>query len=121
MEKVSDVLKTPVESLQSQVLISVGGEDSEKITDEMVANVNKVFTTIHISYPAWYEKYYSTSKIEHQAKRIWLAGIKLLTTEQVVQGLKLMVMECDFPPRLKEFISLCQRVDGLVDIELAWC
>lgn len=60
-------------------------------------------------------------KNERQAKRIWLEGIKRLTTEQVVRGLKRMVIECDFPPRIKEFMELCQRVDGLVNLDLAWC
>lgn len=107
--------------LENQVQTSVGGEDNTEITDEMMMNVNKIFATIHVSYPAWYEKYYATAKSEHQAKRIWLAGIKLLTTEQVIIGLQRMVMECDFPPRLKEFMELCRRIEGLVDIDLAWC
>lgn len=110
-----------MELLEKQVQTLAGGKDRERVTDEMVINVNKIFATIHASYPAWYEKYYATHKSERQAKRIWLEGVKLLTDEQVVQGLKRMVMECDFPPRLKEFMELCQRVDGLVDMDLAWC
>lgn len=110
-----------MELLARQVQTLAGGKDSEGIDEEMVINVNKIFATIHASYPAWYEKYYATQKSERQAKRIWLEGVKRLTDEQVVQGLKRMVMECDFPPRLKEFMELCQRVDGLVDMELAWC
>ena len=89
-------------------------------TREMMLNVNKVFTTLHICYPAWYEKYYPNKKNEQLAKRIWLTGIRSLTVEQVDRGLQRMVLEYVFPPKLKEFIALCKRVDGLVSVEMAW-
>lgn len=83
-------------------------------------NVNKVFTTIRATYPAWYEKYYRDQKSEQVAKRIWLTGIKELTTNQVNNGLHRMVLECEFPPKLKEFMQLSKRVDGLACLDLAW-
>lgn len=103
-----------------QPLSLVGGMTESEMTKEMMLNVNKVFTTIHISYPAWYEKYYPNKKSEQLAKRIWLAGIRTLTTEQVDRGLQRMVLEYVFPPKLKEFITLCKRVDGLASVDIAW-
>lgn len=85
-----------------------------------MSNVNKVFATKRATYPAWYEKYYRDQKSEHAAKRIWLTGIKELTTEQVEQGLQRMVVEYEFPPKLKEFIQLCKQIDGLACLDIAW-
>lgn len=105
---------------KKQPQILAGGTDELETTKEMMLNVNKVFTTLHISYPAWYEKYYANKKSEQLAKRIWLTGIRTLTATQVDKGLQRMVLEYSFPPKLKEFISLCKRVDGLVSADMAW-
>lgn len=45
-----------MELLEKRVQTLAGGKDREIVTDEMVINVNKIFATIHASYPAWYEK-----------------------------------------------------------------
>lgn len=68
-------------SIQPQT--PVGGQLDETLNKHIVANVNKVFTTLKITFPVWYEKYYGDEKSEQLAKRIWLMGIKKLTNEQV--------------------------------------
>ena len=98
----------------------VDGQLDETLNKHIVANVNKVFTTLKITFPVWYEKYYGDEKSEQLAKRIWLMGIKKLTNEQVNKGLQRMVVESDFPPKLKDFIRLCLQLDLLPSLEVAW-
>lgn len=105
-------------SIQPQT--PVGGQLDETLNKHIVANVNKVFTTLKITFPVWYEKYYGDQKSEQLAKRIWLMGIKKLTNEQVNKGLQRMVVESDFPPKLKDFIRLCLQLDLLPSLEVAW-
>lgn len=73
-----------------------------------------------ITYPAWYEKYYGDQKSERLAKRIWITGIKTLTNAQVDHGLQRMVIESEYPPKLKDFIALCTGTDDLPNLEVAW-
>lgn len=120
MEKISDLLDVQQGVSKKQPQILAGGTVDLEATRKMMLNVNKVFTTLHISYPAWYEKYYPSKKSEQLAKRIWLTGIRSLTQQQVDKGLQRMVLEYTFPPKLKEFITLCKRVDGLVSLDMAW-
>lgn len=88
--------------------------------DETLVNVNKIFTTLRISYPAWYAKHYSNEKTEQLAKRIWLTGIKELSTAEVDRGLQRLVLSCEFPPSLFEFFKICKRVDGLPSLDRAF-
>lgn len=94
--------------------------DSNHYPPEAVTNVNRVFTTLRVTYPAWYEKYYGQQKTEQLAKRIWLTGMIGLTEQQINQGLQRMVLECDFPPKLKDFVALCKRVEGVPSLQTAW-
>lgn len=82
--------------------------------------VKRIFATLKTSYPAWYEKHYGQQQAEQLAKRVWMTGIRPLTDAQVDRGLQRMVLDADFPPSLKEFVSLCRRVDGLPDPAAAW-
>lgn len=106
--------------MSTQPQTPVGGQPDEIREKEAVANVNKVFTTLKITFPAWYEKYYGNQKSEQLAKRIWLTGIRKLTNEQVNEGLQRMIMESDFPPKLKDFMSLSLKLDLLPSLEVAW-
>lgn len=92
----------------------------EEFDKQLIGNVNKVFTTLKITYPAWYEKHYGDQKSERLAKRIWITGIRTLTTAQVDQGLQRMVIESEYPPKLKDFIALCIATDNLPNLEVAW-
>jgi len=97
-----------------------GGKAHEQLSSELIRNVNKVFTTLKVTYPAWYEKYFGDQKSEQLAKRVWMTGIKTLTTKQVDTGLQKMVIESDYPPKLKDFIALCTRLDELPTLDIAW-
>lgn len=82
--------------------------------------VKRIFATLKTSYPAWYDKHYGQQQAEQLAKRVWMTGVRSLTDAQVDRGLQRMVLDADFPPSLKEFVSLCRRVDGLPDPAAAW-
>lgn len=105
---------------QTQHSIHSGKKAREPSDRSRASCVNKIFTTLRVSYPAWYNKYYGSLEVERLAKRIWLTGIGELTKEQVNQGLQRMVIECEYPPNLHEFVKLCKRVDGLPCVDNAW-
>lgn len=89
-------------------------------SNELLANVNKIFTTLRISYPAWYEKYYGEKVNEKLAKRIWTTGIKSLTTQQINKGLQRLVTDCEYPPNLHTFLKLCSDMKDVPSLEVAW-
>lgn len=82
--------------------------------------VNKIFATLRISFPAWYERHYGDEQAERLAKRIWLTGIRKLTAQQVDRGLQRMVLDADFPPHLRAFLQLCRKIDGVPEVTEAW-
>lgn len=104
--------------LSEQPQIQAG--TTETLTDDTLININKIFTTLRISYPAWYAKHYGNKKTEQLAKRIWLTGIKELTIEQVDRGLQRLVVSAEFPPSLFEFVKLCKHIDGLPQLDDAF-
>lgn len=106
--------------LGSLLQTPTGDSDHAPCDHSRLSCVNKIFTTLRVSYPAWYNKYYGSLDTERLAKRIWLSGVKELTVEQVNVGLQRMVLECEYPPNLHDFVRLCQRVDGLPCAESAW-
>lgn len=95
-------------------------ENVEPLEAKSRRAVGRVFATLKTSFPAWYEKHYGDKRAETLARRVWMTGIRDLDDEQVDRGLQRMVLELDFPPSLKVFIRLCQRVDGLPTPEAAW-
>lgn len=82
--------------------------------------VRRVFTTLKISFPAWYEKHYGDKRAETLARRVWMLAIQELGDDAVDRGLQRMVLECKFPPSPSDFMDLCKRVDDLPSEAQAW-
>lgn len=82
--------------------------------------VRRVFTTLKISFPAWYEKHYGDKRAETLARRVWMLAIQGLGDDAVDRGLQRMVLECKFPPSPSDFMDLCKRVDDLPSEAQAW-
>ena len=79
-----------------------------------------MFTTLKISFPAWYEKHYGDKRAETLARRVWMLAIQELGDEAVDRGLQRMVLECKFPPSPSDFMELCKRVNDLPSEAQAW-
>lgn len=82
--------------------------------------VRRVFTTLKISFPAWYEKHYGDKRAETLARRVWMLAIQELGDDAVDRGLQRMVLECKFPPSPSDFTDLCKRIDDLPSEAQAW-
>lgn len=82
--------------------------------------VRRIFTTLKITFPAWYEKHYGDERAEHLARRVWRETISELGDEAVDRGLHRMVKECKFPPSPSDFLDLCKRVDDMPNVQDAW-
>lgn len=82
--------------------------------------MRRVFTTLKISFPAWYEKHYGDKRAETLARRVWMLAIQELGDDAVDRGLQRMVLECKFPPSPSDFMDLCKRVDDLPSEAQAW-
>lgn len=95
-------------------------EPQERCHFEQLTTVNKVFTTLKLLYPAWFEKHYGLSETRVMAKRIWHHVLEDISPKQVDRGLQRMAKECDFPPTPSAFLTLCQRIDGLPTPTHAW-
>ncbi|MDH0639073.1 hypothetical protein N5D52_19235 [Pseudomonas sp. GD03860] len=82
--------------------------------------VRRIFTTLKITFPAWYEKHYGDERAEKLARRVWRETISDLNDEVVDRGLHRMVKECKFPPAPSDFLELCKRVDDMPSVQDAW-
>lgn len=82
--------------------------------------VRRIFTTLKITFPAWYEKHFGEMRAEQLARRVWRETIIDLSDEAVDRGLHRMVKECKFPPSPSDFLELCQRVDDMPSVQDAW-
>lgn len=82
--------------------------------------VRRIFTTLKITFPAWYEKHFGEARAEQLARRVWRETIIDLSDEAVDRGLHRMVKECKFPPAPSDFLELCQRVDNMPAVQDAW-
>ncbi|UXZ44515.1 replication protein P [Pseudomonas soli] len=82
--------------------------------------VRRIFTTLKITFPAWYEKHYGDERAEQLARRVWRETIIDLSDTAVDRGLHRMVKECKFPPAPCDFLELCKRVDDLPPVDRAW-
>ncbi|MBM5460266.1 hypothetical protein H8F21_22130 [Pseudomonas sp. P66] len=82
--------------------------------------VRRIFATLKITFPAWYEKHYGDEKAEAMARRVWLSSIDGVGDEAIDRGLRRLVVECKFPPAPCDFLELCRRVDDLPPVEHAW-
>lgn len=120
VNKLIDKAMTTDQQWSEQPQIQVGTTEAETITDDALVNINKIFSTLRISYPAWYAKHYGNKKTEQLAKRIWLTGIKELSVGQVDRGLQRLVVTSEFPPSLFEFVKLCKQVDGVPTLDNAF-
>lgn len=83
--------------------------------------VRRIFTTLKITFPAWYEKHYGEKRAEQLARRVWRETILELGDAAVDRGLHRMVKECKFPPSPSDFLDLCRRVDSMPSAQDAWC
>ncbi|WP_338799534.1 replication protein P [Pseudomonas monteilii] len=82
--------------------------------------VRRIFTTLKITFPAWYEKHYGEARAEQLARRVWRETIMELNDAAVDRGLHRMVKECKFPPSPSDFLDLCRRVDDMPTVQEAW-
>ncbi|WP_060545701.1 replication protein P [Pseudomonas sp. NBRC 111136] len=82
--------------------------------------VRRIFTTLKITFPAWYEKHYGEARAEQLARRVWRETISDLNDVAVDRGLHRMAKECKFPPSPSDFLELCRRVDDMPTVQEAW-
>ncbi|MBO3274146.1 replication protein P [Pseudomonas schmalbachii] len=82
--------------------------------------MKQIFTTIRITWPAWYAKYYAEPEASVLAKRIWLTAVRALSDAQIDRGLQRMVQVSKYPPNPAEFIELCRHIDGVPTAAGAW-
>lgn len=82
--------------------------------------VRRIFTTLKIAFPAWYEKHYGNEMAEKLARRVWLVTTRDLGDEAIDRGLQRMAAECSFPPSPKDFVDLCTTGTGIPNEDEAW-
>lgn len=82
--------------------------------------VRRVFATLKLTFPAWYEKHYGDVKAESLARRVWMTAVQELGDEAVDRGLQRMVLECKFPPSPSDFMDLCKPTSDLPSEAQAW-
>ncbi|MGP5566287.1 replication protein P [Pseudomonas helleri] len=123
MKPVDELLKAARVTLTTSSPTPTGELAAENVTpldQEARSAVRRVFTTLKISFPAWYEKHYGDKRAETLARRVWMLAIQELGDDAVDRGLQRMVLECKFPPSPSDFMELCKRVDDLPCIQQAW-
>lgn len=123
MKPVDELLKAARVTLTTSSTTPTGELTAENVTplDQGARSaVRRVFTTLKISFPAWYDKHYGDKRAEQLARRVWMTAIQELADEAVDRGLQRMVLECKFPPSPSDFMDLCKRVDDLPSIQQAW-
>lgn len=82
--------------------------------------VRRIFATLKIAFPSWYEKHYGELKAEQMARRLWLVATQGLGDVAIDRGLRRMVAECNFPPSPKDFVDLCVSSVGIPTEAEAW-
>ena len=82
--------------------------------------VSRIFATLKIAFPAWYEKHFGEDLAEQMGRRVWLVSIAGISDEAIDKGLHRMVVECKFPPSPSDFLELCNRVEGMPSEQQAW-
>ncbi len=123
MKPVDELLEATRATLTTSSLTPTGEPVAENVTQLETRErqaVRRIFATLKIAFPSWYEKHYGDVRAEAMARRVWLSTIKDLGDEAVDRGLHRMVAECKFPPAPSDFLELCQRVDGLPTEDEAW-
>ena len=123
MKPVDELLKAARVTLTTSSPTPTGELAAENVTpldQEARSAVRRVFTTLKISFPAWYEKHYGDKRAETLARRVWMLAIQELGDDAVDRGLQRMVLECKFPPSPSDFMDLCKRVDDLPSEAQAW-
>lgn len=123
MKPVDELLQAARVTLTTSSQIPTGELAAENVTplDQGARSaVRRVFTTLKISFPAWYEKHYGDKRAETLARRVWMLAIQELGDDAVDRGLQRMVLECKFPPAPSDFMDLCKRVDDLPSEAQAW-
>ncbi|NMX61488.1 replication protein P [Pseudomonas sp. WS 5079] len=123
MKPVDELLKAARVTLTTSSPTPTGELAAENVTpldQEARSAVRRVFTTLKISFPAWYEKHYGDKRAETLARRVWMLAIQELGDDAVDRGLQRMVLECKFPPSPSDFMDLCRRVDDLPSEAQAW-
>lgn len=123
MKPVDELLQAARATLTTSSQTQIGDQAPENVTpleQEVRKAVRRVFATLKLTFPAWYEKHYGDSKSEALARRVWMTGIQEMGDEAVDRGLQRMVLECKFPPSLSDFMDLCKRVDDLPTTAQAW-
>lgn len=123
MKPVDELLKAARVTLTTSSPTPTGELAAENVTpldQEARSAVRRVFTTLKISFPAWYEKHYGDKRAETLARRVWMLAIQELGDGAVDRGLQRMVLECKFPPSPSDFMDLCKRVDDLPSEAQAW-
>lgn len=123
MKPVDELLKAARVTLTTSSPTPTGELAAENVTpldQEARSAVRRVFTTLKISFPAWYEKHYGEKRAETLARRVWMLAIQELGDDAVDRGLQRMVLECKFPPSPSDFMDLCKRVDDLPSEAQAW-
>ena len=123
MKPVDELLQAARATLTTSSPTKTGELAAENVTplDQGARSaVRRVFTTLKISFPAWYEKHYGDKRAETLARRVWMLAIQELGDEAVDRGLQRMVLECKFPPSPSDFMELCKRVNDLPSEAQAW-
>ncbi len=90
--------------------------------------VNQIFGAMFTAWPAQYSKHYAgtdNEKRRNAAKRMWATSpeFQALTADQIQQGIRRMVDQCEYLPSLKLFITLSQSRPedfGLPSVDDAW-
>lgn len=95
-------------------------ENVTPLEQEQRQAVRRIFTTLKIAFPAWYEKHYGDHRAEQLGRRVWMECVKDMGDDAVDRGLRRMAKECKHPPAPSEFVELCKHVEGLPTEDEAW-
>lgn len=82
--------------------------------------INRIFATLKIAYPAWYEKHFGEPEAEALGKRLWRCVTDELTDQQIDNALRRMAATAKFPLSPAEFIALANQVPGVPTEAEAW-
>lgn len=96
------------------------GGDQPTVDMPKRRGINRIFATLKIAYPAWYEKHFGDEAAEALGKRLWRCVTDELTDQQIDDALRRMASTSKFPLSPAEFIALANQVPGLPTESEAW-
>lgn len=75
---------------------------------DMIDAINQTFELFRINFHNQYFSAFGKMETLVQAKRLWLDTLQRFNSEQILQGAKRAIEECEYLPTLHKMIELCQ-------------